>query len=160
LGRNAGRRGDDARRRRPRPAVRLALTRAEPLAQRPLDLSGLGEAVLLLLREDEVAVDRDLEDATVPPDELRGEAELMLDVVRQTGGSGEVASSLAVLDRYLVGHAGPLSAAIIGYRQAATGHLSNVLFGNKVLEQGALEAYRCSSGRKRDKFVGNFLRNP
>jgi hypothetical protein len=56
--------------------------------------------------EDEVAVDRDVEGAGATLDDLRAEAEALLDRIRQTGGSREVVSDDAVLDRDL-GHGAP-----------------------------------------------------
>jgi hypothetical protein len=58
----------------------------------------LGEAAHLLLGEEQVIVHGDLEDATTAADELGGDAELLLDLSRQTGGAGIVASTGAVLD--------------------------------------------------------------
>jgi len=70
----------------------------DPLLDLSLDFTGLGEAAQLLLGEEQVVVHGDLEDATTAADELRGDAELLLDLGRQTGGTGVVASTGAVLD--------------------------------------------------------------
>jgi hypothetical protein len=58
----------------------------------------LGEAARLLLGEEKVVIHGDLEDAATAADELGGDAELLLDLGRQTGGTGVVASTGAVLD--------------------------------------------------------------
>jgi len=63
------------------------------------DLAGLRESAGLPLGEDELAVHLDLEDAARPLDELRLDAELLLDLCRQTGGARIVVSDGAVLDR-------------------------------------------------------------
>jgi hypothetical protein len=80
---------------------------AEPLLELSLDLARLGEAPQLFLGKDEVVPDGDLENASVTPDELRLDAELLRDLGRQTGGAGVVVSACAVLDGYLVWHAAP-----------------------------------------------------
>lgn len=61
-------------------------------------LARLGEASFLLLGEDDCAVQGDMEHAAMPLDQLCFESELGLDLVRQTGGSGEVASGSTVFD--------------------------------------------------------------
>ena len=48
-----------------------------------------------------------LEDPVPALDELRGDAELLFDLVRQTGGSWFVVSNDAVLNRHLVRHGLP-----------------------------------------------------
>jgi len=58
----------------------------------------LGEASELLLGEDQVVAHRDLEDSTMAADQLRLDAELLLDLGRQTGGAWVVVSDRAVLD--------------------------------------------------------------
>jgi hypothetical protein len=72
-----------------------------------LDLAGLRETPELLLGEDQVVAVGDLEDATPAADQLRRNAELLLDLCRQTGGPWVVASARAVLDgdRARRGHA-------------------------------------------------------
>lgn len=77
----------------------------------PLDLAGLREAAQLFLGEDQLAPDGDLEDAAVALDQLRLDAELLLDRVRQTGGAGIVISAGAVLDGNVSRHAHPPFAA-------------------------------------------------
>jgi hypothetical protein len=62
------------------------------------DLAGIREAAGLLLREDELVVDRDLEDPAGSLDELGLDAELFLNLFRQTGGTRIVVSDGAVLD--------------------------------------------------------------
>jgi hypothetical protein len=62
------------------------------------DLAGLRETAGLLLGEQELVVDRDLEDSAAAFEELGPEAELRLDLVRQTGGTRVVVSDGAVLD--------------------------------------------------------------
>ena len=56
------------------------------------DFTGIGETAELLLGEDEIAVHGDLEDPSAPLDELWLDAELLLNLVRQTGGAREVLS--------------------------------------------------------------------
>jgi hypothetical protein len=58
----------------------------------------LRETPQLLLGEQQVVAHGDLEDATTAADELGCDAELLLDLGRQTGGTGVVASTGAVLD--------------------------------------------------------------
>jgi hypothetical protein len=58
----------------------------------------LREAAQLFLGEDEVVSHGDLEDATAAANQLRLDAELLLDLGRQTGGTGVVVSARAVLD--------------------------------------------------------------
>src|SRR5829696_5212061 len=60
-----------------------------------------GEASGVTLGEDLLVVDADDEDAAAAADELRLDAELLPDLRRQTGGSGEVVSDAAVIDAYL-----------------------------------------------------------
>jgi hypothetical protein len=55
-----------------------------------------------LLRIDQRAVDFDLEDAAAGGDQLGLQAELPLDLVRQTGGDGLVVSDPAVFDAQLL----------------------------------------------------------
>ena len=62
------------------------------------DLAVLGKAVQRLLGEDQVPVQRDLEDAPARGDELTVGSELPLDGVRQTGGARLVVSNDAVFD--------------------------------------------------------------
>jgi hypothetical protein len=64
----------------------------------------MGKAACLLLGEEQLIVDGDLEDATRSFDELGFDAELLLDLLRQTGGAGEVVSDAAVLDDDGCGH--------------------------------------------------------
>jgi hypothetical protein len=68
------------------------------LLQETFHLSWLGETPELLLREDELVVRLDLEDPSVALDELRPGPELLLDLLRQTGGARVVVSGRAVLD--------------------------------------------------------------
>ena len=77
---------------------------AGPLLDRPDDLAGTRETAGLLLGEDQLIADRDLEDASVAPDQLGLDAELLLELVRQTGGTGVVVSDGAVLDDDVSGH--------------------------------------------------------
>jgi len=60
--------------------------------------SRFGKTAGLLLREEELIVEGDFEHAAGPFDQLCFEAELASDFVRQTDGSGIVASSGAVFD--------------------------------------------------------------
>jgi hypothetical protein len=59
----------------------------------------LREAPELLLREDQLAVDRDLDAGA--GDQLGTDLRLPLDRIRQTGGARLVVSNHAVFDRYL-----------------------------------------------------------
>jgi hypothetical protein len=78
-----------------------------------LDLAGMGEAPCLFLGEEQLVVDGDLEDSARSLDELGFDAELLLDLLRQTGGAGEVVSDSAVLDDDTRGHDRLLSPSII-----------------------------------------------
>jgi len=69
------------------------------------DLAGLREPACLPLGEHQLAVHLDVEDAARPLDELRRDADLLLDLCRQTGGARIVVSDGAVLDRHMRGHA-------------------------------------------------------
>lgn len=60
--------------------------------------AGLGKTTFLFLGEDDLAVQGDMEHASMPFDQLRFEPELGFDFVRQTGGSGEVTSGSTVFD--------------------------------------------------------------
>jgi len=53
-----------------------------------LDFVGIREASQSSLREDQLAVESHFKDPVAPLDELRLDAELAPDLVRQTGGSG------------------------------------------------------------------------
>jgi hypothetical protein len=55
----------------------------------------------LLLGEDQLVVDSDLKDASAATDQLRLEAELALDLRRQTGSARVVVSHRAVFNPYL-----------------------------------------------------------
>ena len=59
----------------------------------------LRKALLLVLGEQDLAVDDDIELARRPRDELRVDARLLLDLGRETRGARLVVSGLAVLDR-------------------------------------------------------------
>jgi hypothetical protein len=72
--------------------------RGQFLGQDPFDLPRLGEAALLLLREDQLIPDGDLEDSSRTLDELGLDTEFPLDLLRQTGGAREVVSDTAVFD--------------------------------------------------------------
>jgi len=56
------------------------------------------ETPLVVLREDALVVDGHIEDAAASADDLTIDSELLLDLSRQTGGSGEVVSDSAVVD--------------------------------------------------------------
>jgi hypothetical protein len=71
---------------------------ADPLLDGLGDLSGAGETAALLLGEDQLVADRDLEDASVASDEFGFDAELLLELVRQTGGTWVVVSACAVFN--------------------------------------------------------------
>jgi len=85
------------------------------------DLARLRETPRLLLGEDQLVVDCDLEDPTAAFDELGFDAELLLDLVRQTGGTGKVVSDGAVLDDDMRGHRILLSGPIISHRPQGPG---------------------------------------
>ena len=68
------------------------------------DLAGVGKAAGVLLREDQLSVHRDLEDASGSLEELGLDTEPGLDLLRQTGGAREVVSDAAVLDGDTLGH--------------------------------------------------------
>jgi hypothetical protein len=78
--------------------------RLDPCRDQGLDLARRGEASGLLLREDELAVQLDVEDAASALDQRGAEPEPLLQLVRQTGGAGEIISGYAVLDGKVVGH--------------------------------------------------------
>jgi len=71
-----------------------------PLNQ-PLDLAGVGETADPVFRKDHVAVDLDVEDTSAALDQVHISSELVFQISRQTGGSWEVVSFHAVLDRYV-----------------------------------------------------------
>jgi hypothetical protein len=62
-------------------------------------LARLGKALDAVLGEHKLAVSRDIEDAAAALAKLGLYAELLLDLARQTGGAGLVASGRAVGDR-------------------------------------------------------------
>jgi hypothetical protein len=76
----------------------------ELLGQGADDLLLVREAALLVLGEDELAVDDDVELADRPGLDLAVDADLFLDRGRETRGAGFVVSGLAVLDRDRVDH--------------------------------------------------------
>ena len=69
--------------------------------QRLRHFSGLGKAARRAFGEDQLAVEGDFEDAVLPFDQGGLDVELVVDLVRQTGGSGLVVSNHAVLDLHL-----------------------------------------------------------
>jgi hypothetical protein len=75
-----------------------------PLGDHRLDLALGGEASCLLLREDELAVQLDLEDAAATLDQRGAGPESLLQLIRQTGGAGQIVSSHAILDGDVFGH--------------------------------------------------------
>lgn len=79
--------------------VALGSGSGQTLRDRGFDLAGLGEASGGLLREQELAVEGDLEHAARSLDQLGVEVEALGDFRRQTGGAGVVVSNDAVLDR-------------------------------------------------------------
>ena len=62
------------------------------------DLALVGEASLVVFREDLLLTREHVEDASASADELRVCSELRLDLGRQTGGPGQVVSNAAVMD--------------------------------------------------------------
>jgi len=54
-----------------------------------------------VLREEQIAIDGDVEDAPVATNQVDGDADLPLDFGRQTGGPGKIVSTPAVGDRDL-----------------------------------------------------------
>jgi hypothetical protein len=135
-----------------------------PGAQLLLDLSRHGETAGLLLGEEQLVADGDLEDTPGAAHELGLDAELPLEIRRQTGGAGIVVSHPAVFDPH-VGHGGSsfcwtiLRQAIRLSPEPLEGSLLQLLDqrwirllkrGMKVL--GAMFGYyKCASGGKRDK---------
>jgi hypothetical protein len=93
----------------------------DPLLEGLNDLAGLREAAQGLLGEDQVVPDRDLEDASAAADELGLDAELLLDLSRQTGGAWIVVSARAVFDGDMGRHGSLLSSPIIPRGLAWTG---------------------------------------
>jgi hypothetical protein len=81
-----------------------ALGCSRPGGDRVRDLARTREAACLLLGEDEVAVHLDVEDAAPALEQVRPDAEPLFQLVRQTGGTGLVISSYAVLDGDTFGH--------------------------------------------------------
>jgi hypothetical protein len=110
------------------------------------DLAGLREAAGLLLREDDLVVDRDLEHPAGSLDELGLDAELPLDLFRQTGGARIVVSDGAVLDDHVGRHTLLLS------RPHYTGAVRR-LFKRGMKWRGTLvrQDNRCGWGPERDK---------
>jgi hypothetical protein len=128
--RGSGRGSRGARRRRP--SVRRARPSRQPPSRREAanarftDLAGSGflledafdlarvrETTCLLLGEEQLVVDSDLEDSSGALDELRLDPELLLDLLRQTGGAGVVVSDAAVLDNDRGSHKPPPFGGII-----------------------------------------------
>ena len=64
------------------------------------DFAVVGEAAELFLGEDGAAVEGDFEDTAAAVHEFGVEVELLLQLSRQTGGSGPVVSHHAVFDRH------------------------------------------------------------
>jgi hypothetical protein len=85
----------------------------DSLFESGLDLPGHGKAACLFLGEQELVVDGHFEDSTGPFHELGLDAELLFDLLRQTGGAREVVSDPAVLDDNACGHDRLLSQGII-----------------------------------------------
>ena len=77
---------------------------ASPGGDCALDLARSGKAPELLLGEDELAVQLDVEDAAAALDQRGAGPELLLQLVRQTGGAGQIVSSHAILDGDVFGH--------------------------------------------------------
>jgi len=78
--------------------------RLGPRRDHRLDLALGRKASGLLLREDELAIQFDVEDAASALDQLGADAEPLLQLVRQTGGAGQIISGYAILDRNVFGH--------------------------------------------------------
>ena len=76
------------------------------LAKPVEDLPFGGEASLLDLGEDALAIDGDDEDPAAAADDLAVDAEFAFDLSRQTGGSGKVISNAAVVDSNVHGFSG------------------------------------------------------
>jgi len=70
-------------------------------ANQPENLPVVGEAPRGSLGENQLAVDVDLEHAAVGGDQLAIDAQVTLELSRQTGGAGLVVSFAAVFDLYL-----------------------------------------------------------
>jgi len=82
-----------------------------PRTQLSEDLAGLGEPAEGLLGKDEITVRPHFEDAAVRRHKLAVSPELVLQFVRQTGGTRFVVSLAAVLDPYF--HRPPPGEALI-----------------------------------------------
>jgi hypothetical protein len=82
-----------------------------------------GESAFLFLREDELAVHAHFEHAAATTRERRVDAALLLDLGRQTGGPGQIASLPAVkdLDRHLVPPEGIAAVLITGCTEPVSG---------------------------------------
>jgi hypothetical protein len=76
--------------------TRVARRGSPAIAQALEDLFGLRIAARLVLREDQLAVEDDVEDAAVAANQLGDDAGLPFDLGRQTGGPGEIVSTSAV----------------------------------------------------------------
>jgi hypothetical protein len=75
-----------------------------PGGESVLDLAGSRKPAGLFLGKDQLAVGDDLEDPSRPLHQLGLEAEPLLQLVRQTGGAGQVISGRAVSDDDLFWH--------------------------------------------------------
>ena len=70
-----------------------------------------------MLRENEVAVDDDIEDASATDDQIRGRAEIRFELGRQTDGFRLVVSSAAISDRDLHADSNCRNASIVAARR-------------------------------------------
>ncbi len=82
----------------PRPAWTVSLALLDQRRELLQHLIVLGEAADCFLAEDQLAVRDDLENAAAAGNQLRLDLKLLLNGVRQTGGSGQVVSLRAVGD--------------------------------------------------------------
>jgi hypothetical protein len=69
-----------------------------PFRKQTEDLPGVGEAVFLVLREDQFAVRKDIELAAPPGDDEGVNAALLLDLGRETRGPGLIVSHHTIAD--------------------------------------------------------------
>jgi hypothetical protein len=121
----------------------------------------LREASQLFLGEDQVVGHGDLEDATTATDQIGLDAELLLDLSRQTGGAGVVVSARAVLDGDGArrGHGVLLSRPFYQPAAEAGGAVeeadirirASLEEWNEVAKGAVVRVYRCGKGPKRDR---------
>jgi hypothetical protein len=67
-------------------AAGIGIPTRSTVTQSVQDLCEPGEATAVVLREDQLVIHDDVEDASVAPDQARLDSQLPLDLGRQTGG--------------------------------------------------------------------------